>query len=207
MRRMTQGGNPTDDGRLAAAVAVDGDGTRPGLLAALALLLGTVTALVGLDVSDDARAGGSHGHIAVELLIMVAALAGAVTLIAHLLRLRRRARVLQGRLRQAEKEAERFREESRGHLQGLAVAIDGQLARWSVSGAEREVALLLLKGLSHKEIASIRGTSERTVRAQALALYRKAGLSGRAELAAFFLEDLLVPPSPGPRGDLGPAAR
>jgi hypothetical protein len=31
------------------------------------------------------------------------------------------------------------------------------------------------------------------VRHQALAVYRKSGLGGRAELAAFFLEDLLLP--------------
>jgi DNA-binding NarL/FixJ family response regulator len=55
------------------------------------------------------------------------------------------------------------------------------------------VGLLLLKGLSLKEAAEARQTSERTVRQQALAVYRKAGLAGRAELAAFFLEDLLLP--------------
>ena len=59
--------------------------------------------------------------------------------------------------------------------------------------AEEEVGLLLLKGLSMKEIADLRGTSERTAREQAGAVYAKAGLSGRAELSAFFLEDLLPP--------------
>lgn len=206
MGRMTHDGNGPDGGRLAMAVAGDGDAPRPALLTALALLLGAVTALVGVDVADDARSGGSRGHIALELLIMAAALAGAITLVTFLLQTRRRARLLQGRLRQAEQEVERFRDESRAHLQGLAVAIDRQLARWSASPAEREVALLLLKGLSHKEIATVRDTSERTVRQQALALYRKAGLSGRAELAAFFLEDLLVPPPPGSGGVPGSTA-
>ena len=50
-----------------------------------------------------------------------------------------------------------------------------------------------LKGLRHKEIAELRQTSERTVRQQALAVYRKSGLNGRTDLAAFFLEDLLLP--------------
>jgi len=59
----------------------------------------------------------------------------------------------------------------------------------------------LLKGLSHREIADIRGVSERTVRQQSRALYRKAGLSGRADLAAYFLEDLLLPTSPTERRD------
>ena len=59
--------------------------------------------------------------------------------------------------------------------------------------AEREVALLILKGLRHKEIASARNTTERTVRQQALGVYKKAGLDGRTDLAAFFLEDFLPP--------------
>ncbi len=52
---------------------------------------------------------------------------------------------------------------------------------------------MLLKGLSHKEISEIRSTSETTIRQQALAVYRKSGLRSRAELSAFFLEDLLLP--------------
>lgn len=48
---------------------------------------------------------------------------------------------------------------------------------------------MLLKGLSFKEIAVVRDTVEKTVRQQASALYRKSGLSGRHELAAWFIED------------------
>jgi DNA-binding NarL/FixJ family response regulator len=55
------------------------------------------------------------------------------------------------------------------------------------------VALLLLKGLSTKEIAAVRAVSERTVREQSGAVYTKANLTGRAALSAFFLEDLLAP--------------
>lgn len=54
------------------------------------------------------------------------------------------------------------------------------------------MALLLLKGLSFKEIAAVRENSERTNREQARGVYRKAGVTGRAELSAWFLEDLLV---------------
>lgn len=57
--------------------------------------------------------------------------------------------------------------------------IDEQFGRWKLTGAE-------------KEIAVIRGTSERSTRQQSLLIYQKSGLSGRAELAAFFLEDLLI---------------
>jgi DNA-binding CsgD family transcriptional regulator len=90
-------------------------------------------------------------------------------------------------------QGQRWRSESRALLTGLGDAIDAQFTRWSLTDAEREVALLLLKGLSSKEIAAVRASSERTVREHARAIYAKAGLTGRAALSAFFLEDLLAP--------------
>ena len=65
--------------------------------------------------------------------------------------------------------------------------------RCALSPAESEIGRLLLKGLSHHEIADLRGVSERTARQQAQSLYKKAGLPGRAGLSAYFLEDLLGP--------------
>jgi DNA-binding CsgD family transcriptional regulator len=93
----------------------------------------------------------------------------------------------------ARAQGQRWRAEARGFLNGLGEAIDKQFGRWSLTDAEREVALLLLKGLSHKEIATVRAVSERTVREQSRAIYAKAGLTGRTALSAFFLEDLLAP--------------
>jgi DNA-binding CsgD family transcriptional regulator len=86
-----------------------------------------------------------------------------------------------------------WRDETRALLKGLAEAIDRQFSTWTLTEAERDVGLLILKGLSLKEIAAVRATSERTIRAQARSIYAKAGLSGRAALSAFFLEDLLAP--------------
>jgi DNA-binding CsgD family transcriptional regulator len=82
------------------------------------------------------------------------------------------------------------------HFQELGAAIQRQFAAWGCTQTEQEVGLLLLKGFSHKEIARIRGTSEATIRQQATAVYHKAELSGRAALSAYFLEELLLPPTP-----------
>ena len=90
-------------------------------------------------------------------------------------------------------QGQRWRSEARLHLDGLGAAIETQFSRWNLTEAEREVALLLLKGLSTKEIAQVRTVSERTVREQARAVYAKASLTGRTALSAFFLEDLLAP--------------
>jgi DNA-binding CsgD family transcriptional regulator len=67
---------------------------------------------------------------------------------------------------------------------------------WGLTAAERDVGLLLLQGLRHKEIAHARRTSERTVRQQALSVYRKAGVEGRSELAGHFLDRLMRPGAP-----------
>lgn len=88
---------------------------------------------------------------------------------------------------------QKYKEETASYIQGLSLAIDRQFNEWKLTDSEKEVGLLLLKGLSHKEIAEVRGTSEKTVRHQSGSLYQKAQLQGRAQLAAFFLEDLLLP--------------
>ena len=91
--------------------------------------------------------------------------------------------------RQAERDA--WRRSAEGALAGVRQAIERQLDAWELTGAEREIALLLLKGHGHKQVAALTGRSERTVRQHAVAVYRKAGISGRAELAAFFFDGLL----------------
>lgn len=82
---------------------------------------------------------------------------------------------------------------ARVFMEGLSKAIDLQLSDWGLSEGERTTALLLLKGMSHKQIAVATNRSESTIRQHAVEVYRKSGLSGRAELSAFFLEDLLLP--------------
>ncbi len=70
--------------------------------------------------------------------------------------------------------------------------IQEQFVSWKFTQSEKEVALLILKGLSFNEIAETRNTKEKTVRQQASSIYAKSGVSGRHDLAAWFLEDLLV---------------
>ncbi len=64
--------------------------------------------------------------------------------------------------------------------------------KWALSPAERDVALLLLKGLDNETIAELRGTAKGTVRAQSAAIYAKARVDGRAQLISLFLEELLA---------------
>lgn len=74
----------------------------------------------------------------------------------------------------------------------LADVILAQFTAWGLTPAERDVGFLALKGLDVAEIAALRGAASGTVRAQLTRIYSKAGVSGRAQFAAFFVEDLLA---------------
>lgn len=66
-----------------------------------------------------------------------------------------------------------------------------RFADWGLTPAERDVALFAIKGMTTAEIATLRNTSEGTVKAQTNAIYRKAGVAGRAQLISLFIEDLM----------------
>lgn len=72
-----------------------------------------------------------------------------------------------------------------------------QFEAWRLSESEQDVVIVMLKGLSFREIAELRGTREKTVRQQASTVYRKAGVAGRNELTAWFFEDMLEAPPDG----------
>ena len=154
-----------------------------------AILLGITTLLAWDLATDRLLRSVSTAHLVVEGLAALGALSAAAWVLSTLRRHRREVQRLHGEVAQSRAEAERWRTETAELLQGLSHAIDHQFDRWDLSPAEREVALLLLKGLSTRDIADLRQTREATVRQQAQGVYRKAQLEGRAELAAFFLED------------------
>lgn len=164
----------------------DGAPLRPGVLAAV---FAATMALAGLDLIVDLREGTTLRHALVEGSIVLAGAIGLGVVLLHLLGTRR---VLAERLVQARADAERWQAETTELMHGFGAAIDRQLARWELTPAEREVALFLLKGLSHKAIADVRGVSEATVRQQARGVYQKAGVEGRHDLAAFFLTGLPI---------------
>lgn len=175
----------------------DSDPVVPQLRLPLTLLLLAIAAGGAVDLVLDAPDDWRSFHVLYEVAMLMAALG----LVAWLWRGWWRAEVSAGALRRtlAERQAERdaWRRRAERALEGLGQAVDEQFGAWQLTPAEREVALFLLKGRGHKQIAAATGRSERTVRQHAVAVYQKSGLQGRAELAAFFLEDLAVPAPPG----------
>jgi len=75
----------------------------------------------------------------------------------------------------------------------LTQVIRAEFEQWQLTASEKEIALLLIKGLSMREIADIRQVKEKSVRQQSTGIYTKARVANRHELSAYFIEDLLTP--------------
>jgi DNA-binding CsgD family transcriptional regulator len=157
-------------------------------------ILGGSLLLILLEIFEDPEL--TLGEILLEMIqptLIVIVAVGMVRLIEQININQETQMLLIKDLQTARIEGLEWRSKMSDLIKGLSQGISKQFDQWELTPAEREVGLLILKGLSYKEIAIIRNVSEKTVRLQAHSIYRKAKLSGRAALSAYFLEDLLLP--------------
>lgn len=169
------------------------DLTSDRMLLVLAVALVSIVVGGTIDLILDQPESWLSFHVIFETLMITGALLMATTLWMGWWKSMRSVGELRRSLETHRADRDRWRESAEHALDGLGRAINAQFDAWELTPAEREVALLLLKGYSHKAIARHTGRGDQTVRQHAAAAYRKASLSGRAELAAFFLEDLMLP--------------
>ena len=155
------------------------------------LILVFILLSTSIDLWQDWGEGINVRHFALEISICLLTLAGLISLWFTNLFLKNELLIINTELDRSKEESLKWKQENANLISGLSKAIDQQLEIWKLSPSEKDIALLLLKGLSLKEIADIRSVSERTVRQQSTHIYQKANLTGRAELSAYFLEDLL----------------
>jgi len=92
------------------------------------------------------------------------------------------------RLLKQHREAQDAVQVAKGELLSVVYA---KFDDWQLTTSERDIALLLMKGLTTQEIADVRSTWQGTVKSQSSAIYQKAGIKNRNELVAYFVEDLL----------------
>lgn len=126
------------------------------------------------DIQDDNEA---FLHIVIEMIIFL-----AITLV--LLRELHHLRLIKKELSEERVRTARLSGE-------LLSVMRHQFVKWGLSPSESEIALLLIKGLSMKEIAEVRNVKEKTIRQQSTSVYSKSNCAGRHELVAHFIEDLM----------------
>jgi DNA-binding CsgD family transcriptional regulator len=150
------------------------------------LLLGNL-----YDLVTDTSEGAPLLHLLGECTVILVSTLLIAWLLVDLRRQQRELEQLRTELAGLQVPARALPAETAAARHQLGGLIRSQFRAWELTDSEQAVGLLLLKGLSFKEIAALRQTREKTVRAQASSIYRKAGVDGRHAFAAWFIEDFL----------------
>jgi DNA-binding CsgD family transcriptional regulator len=150
-------------------------------LAVLIVVQAACSSVFLMDVLGDIQESGLDSlHMSIELFANLGLIAAIMV----------EARVLWMLLRR-QAHADRAISVARG---AMAQLMSDQFAAWGLTAAEADVASFTIKGFSIAETAGLRGASEATVKSQLNAIYRKAGVAGRAQLVSVFVEELFSGP-------------
>ncbi|MFT6506375.1 helix-turn-helix transcriptional regulator [Colwellia polaris] len=158
----------------------------------IALVLLIIMVLNFFDVLTDISLGVPQWHIIEESLIVLMSGVAAIFLIFDIRKRTKNALLLKNQLSLSAYELKNITEEMSLARKQYSQVIHDQFELWQLTKSEQEVAMLLLKGLSFKEICAVRETKEKTARQQASTIYSKSAVEGRHDFAAWFLEDFIA---------------
>ncbi len=159
------------------------------LIAAVLLI---IMVLNFFDVLTDLSLGVPDWHIFEEsMIVLISGLVG-VLLILDIRKRTKSIQMLKTKLEDSDIKLKDITDEMMAARIQYSQVIHDQFEQWQLTRSEQEVAMLLLKGLSFKEISAVRETKEKTVRQQASTIYSKASVEGRHDFAAWFLEDFIA---------------
>ncbi len=82
-----------------------------------------------------------------------------------------------------------YKKKYKKSIEQIKQGIKEQFRYWNLTKEEEKVAQYLILGYSFKQISGLLNKSEKTIRNQSLSIYKKAGMTGRNDLAGFFLYD------------------
>lgn len=129
-------------------------------------------------VSGITYASGELVHLVFEMLALFG-LGYAIT-------------ILRAYLRLLQVEAERSQETIhmlRGNFDDVLLT---KFDDWGLTTAERDVTLLIIRGLSVADIAAARNTAQGTIKAQSTSIFRKIGVGSKAELMSLIIDEFLT---------------
>lgn len=158
------------------------------------MFLGLLVLLV-LDIHADYTYGIPFQHMILEIFLFFGCLVGFsyfsdLALKRYkqqgqkLITLTRDLESKNGQIQSLNNKVKSYREEFRADIESC-------FKNWGFTKAEADVANLLLKGLSIKEISEVRSSNEQTVRSQCSSVYKKSKMENRSQLSSYFLDDLV----------------
>lgn len=94
-------------------------------------------------------------------------------------------------LRLIQAEAERSRETIHMLRGNFDEVLRDKFEDWGLTTAERDVTLLIIRGLSVADIAAARNTAPGTIKAQSTSIFRKIGVGSKTELMSAIIDEFL----------------
>ena len=159
------------------------------------ILISMLSMVIFINTADfikDIHNGDEWLHIGLEVLTVFLSLWGILMLVQNMKSRHKEITALHDKIEQTENDLELSHDKLKEIGREYSKHLHKQFDAWGLTPSEKEVAIILLKGLSFKEMAEVRNTKEKTIRQQASAIYRKSKVSGRHEFSAWFFEDLLA---------------
>lgn len=156
----------------------------------LVSLFSIIVISISIDLYSDIQENLPLKHFIHELGLLSLSLVAAIYQMLLIFKRDQEITSFARRVNDLETEKAAFKQQFAKVKNDFSQVLDQQFTTWGLTPVEKDIALLLIKGMGMKEISQTRSTSEGTVRQQAATIYRKSGLIGRKELAAFFLDEL-----------------
>ncbi len=158
-------------------------------------LIGMLLIVIAINTTDflkDILQGDEWLHIALEIVTVFLSFWGIVMVLQQISNRSREISALQDKVDRSKQDLALSQSKLKEIGREYSIYLHKQFDDWELTPSEKEVALILLKGFSFKEMATIRSTKEKTIRQQASTIYRKSKVAGRHEFSAWFFEDMLV---------------
>jgi DNA-binding CsgD family transcriptional regulator len=159
------------------------------------ILIGMLVIVIVINTTDflkDILHGDEWLHISLEVITVFLSLWGIVMLIQQINNRSQEISKLNKKIEKSEQDLALSHTKLKEIGREYSVYLHKQFEDWNLTPSEKDVALILLKGLSFKEMAEVRNTKEKTIRQQASTIYKKSNVAGRHEFSAWFFEDMLV---------------
>jgi DNA-binding NarL/FixJ family response regulator len=168
--------------------------SRNAVVLGMALLLGCMAFFVIdviVDIVEHVLSRTPYGaselvHLVFEILAVGGLSYAALTLRAY--------------LRLSRAEAARSKETIQMLRGNFDAVLREKFDEWGLTAAERDVTLLIIRGLSGAEIAAARNTAQGTIKAQSTSIFRKIGVGSKTELMSAIIDEFL---DARPRPDRG----
>lgn len=125
------------------------------------MLLVIITLLTTSDLISDYLEGTEAWHLAVEALVVLLSVGGIAYLLQAFIKRQGELEQLKLQLAETNDHLSEARQQIRTAGQEYTQVIQKQFDTWQLTPSEKEVASLLLKGLSFDEIANVRNTKEK----------------------------------------------